>query len=146
MLGEVPEHSVLVYESNATESAQIGELSVECLLAAGCEGAVLDGGARDVSYVLENDFPLFTRYLTPTDSIPRGELLDWGTRAVVGGVDVAPGDVIVSDVDGVVVVPAAISTAVLREAEALADTEDAVRQAVRDGVDPLNAYERHGVF
>jgi regulator of RNase E activity RraA len=96
--------------------------------------------------VLENDFPLFTRYLTPTDSIPRGELLDWGTRAVVGGVDVAPGDVIVSDVDRVVVVPAAISTAVLREAEALADTEDAVRQAVRDGVDPLDAYERHGVL
>jgi regulator of RNase E activity RraA len=49
MLGEVPEHSVLVYETNATDSAQIGELSVECLLAAGCEWAVLDGGARDVS-------------------------------------------------------------------------------------------------
>lgn len=146
MLGVVPEHAVLVYETNATDSAQIGELSVECLLATGCRGAVLDGGARDVAYVLENDFPLFTRYLTPADAIPRWELLEWGTRAVVGGVDVSPGDMVVGDVDGVVVVPETISAEVLRDAEALAETEDEVRRAVREGVDPLEVYERHGVF
>jgi len=146
MLGDAPEHAVVVYETNATDSAQIGELSVECLMANGCRGAVLDGGARDLDYILQNDFPLFTRFRTPADAVPRWELLDWDTAAVVGGVEVAPGDVVVGDVDGVVVVPEAVAEEVLLEAEALAETEDGVREAVREGTHPLDAYEEFGVF
>jgi regulator of RNase E activity RraA len=146
MLGDAPENAVVIYETNATDSAQIGELSVECLMANGCRGAVLDGGARDLDYILENDFPLFTRFRTPADAVPRWELLDWDTTAVVAGVEVSPGDVVVGDIDGVVVVPGEIAEDVLREAEALADTEDAVREAVRDGTHPVDAYEEYGVF
>jgi regulator of RNase E activity RraA len=146
MLGDAPENAVVIYETNATDSAQIGELSVECLMANGCRGAVLDGGARDLGYILENDFPLFTRFRTPADAVPRWELLDWDTTAVVAGVEVSPGDVVVGDIDGVVVVPGEIAEEVLRDAEALADTEDAVREAVRDGTHPVDAYEEYGVF
>ena len=146
MLGDVPEHGVVVYETNSTDSAQIGELSVECLLANDVRGAVLDGGARDLRYILENDFPLFSRFETPADAVPRWKLLEWETDVVVGGVDVSPGDVVVGDIDGVVVVPEAISEPVLREAESLAGTEDSVREAVRDGTHPLEAYDNHGVF
>lgn len=146
MLGDAPEHAVVMYETNATDSAQIGELSVECLLANGCRGAVLDGGARDLDYILENDFPLFTAFCTPADAVPRWELLDWDTSAVVGGVEVSPGDIVVGDVDGVVVVPQEIAEDLLKEAEGLAETENAVRDAVRDGTHPLDAYEEYGVF
>lgn len=146
MLGGAPAESVVMYETNAKDSAHIGELSVECLMANGCRGAVLDGGVRDLDYILRNDFPLFTRYRTPADAVPRWEILDWDTDAVVGGVEVSPGDVVVGDVDGVVVVPREIATDVLREAEDLADTENHVRDAVRDGVHPLDAYEEYGVF
>jgi len=146
MLGDAPQDAVVMYETNAANAAQIGELSVECLLARDCRAAVLDGGARDVSFVLENDFPLFTRYCTPADAVPRWELLDWDTAAVVGGVEVEPGDVVVGDVDGVVVVPADIAVEVLQEAEELATTEDSVREAVRNGVDPVEAYDEYEVF
>lgn len=146
MLGDAPAHSVVMYESNADRSAQIGELSVECLQANECRGAVVDGGARDLAFILDTEFPLFTRYRTPADAVPRWELLSWDEPAVVGGVEVEPGDVVVGDVDGVVVVPREISADVLREAEALADTEDRVREAVRAGTDPLDAYDEHGVF
>lgn len=146
MLGDAPEDAIVMYETNATDSAQIGELSVECLMVNGCRGAVLDGGARDLDFILENDFPLFTRFRTPADAVPRWELLDWDTEAVVGGVEVSPGDVVVGDVDGVVVVPEAVAEEVLLEAEQLAETEDAVRDAVRDGVHPVDAYEEYGVF
>jgi len=146
MLGDAPEHGVVMYETNARDSAQIGELSVECLLANDCRGAVLDGGARDLDHILENDFPLFTKYCTPADAVPRWEILDWDSEAVVGGVDVTPGDIVVGDVDGVVVVPESIAVEILREAEELADTENDVRAAVRDGVHPVDAYEEHGVF
>lgn len=146
MLGDAPENAVVTYETNATDSAQIGELSVECLLANDCRGAVLDGGARDLDFILQNDFPLFTRFRTPADAVPRWEILDWNTDAVVGGVEVSPGDIVVGDVDGVVVVPKEIVEDVLREAEELADTENEVREAVREGVHPVDAYEDFGVF
>ena len=146
MLGDAPEHSVVMHETNSNDSAQIGELSVECLLANGARGAVLDGGARDIRYILQNDFPVFTKFETPADAVPRWEILEWDTDAVVGGVSVSPGDVVIGDVDGLAIVPESLRESVLQEAEALADTENSVRTAVRNGEHPLTAYEEYGVF
>lgn len=146
MLGDVPEHSVVMYDANDDHSAHIGELSVTSLQSRGCRGAVLDGGARDVSYILERDFPLFTRFETPADAVPRWEILEWGVTTVVGGVEVSPGDVVVADVDGVIVVPEDVAEEVLSEAEDLKETENQVREAVLDGALPLEAYEEYGKF
>lgn len=146
MLGDAPPHSVVMYETNADAAAQIGELSVECLQAGDCRGAVVDGGARDLDFILDTEFPLFTRYITPADAVPRWELLSWDEPAVVGGVEVRPGDVVMGDVDGVAVVPHEVAVDVLREAESLVDTEDQVREAVRAGTHPLDVYDEYGVF
>ncbi|MBX0297275.1 RraA family protein [Haloarcula nitratireducens] len=146
MLGDAPEHAVLAYQTNDDRAAHLGELSVVSLKARGARGAVVDGGVRDVAYVLEEEFPVFSRYRTPADAVPRWEILDWGSEAVVGGVEVAAGDVIVGDVDGVVVVPESVRVSVLEDAEDLADTENEVREAVRDGTAPIDAYDEYGVF
>lgn len=146
MLSAVPADAMLVYETNDEASAHIGELSVTALEETGCRGAVLDGGARDVSHILEYEFPVFSKYETPADAVPRWELLEWDVEAVVGGIEVTPGDVIVADVDGAVVVPRSIAPSVLEEAEAVASTENEVRAAVREGVSPLDAFNEHGKF
>ncbi len=59
---------------------------------------------------------------------------------------IEPGDWVVGDDDGVVVVPQAIAESVLVEAEKKAATESEVRVAVRTGMTPLEAYERYGTF
>lgn len=146
MLGEAPEHGVLTYQTNDDRAAHLGELSVTALAEQGCRGAVVDGCVRDVAYMLDHGFPVFTKHRTPADAVPRWEILDWDTAAVVGGVRVEPGDVVVADADGVVVVPEEIAEGVLVEAETLVDSESAVRDAVADGVSPLQAYEDHGTF
>ena len=64
----------------------------------------------------------------------------------VGGVEVRPGDVLVGDVDGVVCVPQDVAEDVLERAEAKAGTEDEIREAVREGTDPLDAYHEFGTF
>jgi regulator of RNase E activity RraA len=108
---------------------------------------VIDGGVRDADYILREDFPVFGRYVTPQDCVPRWELLAHGdVTIVVGGVRVAPGDWIVGDRDGVVVVPLSRLEDVLAEAERKVATEDEIREAVRGGTLPLDAYERHGTF
>ena len=104
MLGSVPPGHVSVYETNEDTSAHFGELSATSLASRGCAGAVLDGGVRDAEYILREDFPVFARYVTPQDCVPRWEVLAHGdVTVVIGGVQVAPGDWIVGDRDGLVV-------------------------------------------
>ncbi len=146
MFGDVPEDSVLMYQSNDDSFAHIGDLSANSMNARGVRGAVIDGGARDVAKILEIDFPVFRRYNTPADAVPRWEPIDWGVKTVVGGVEVKPGDIVTGNVDGVVVVPEDICEEVLLEAEEIVNTENKVRKAVKDGADPLEAYEKYGKF
>lgn len=146
MLGEAPEDAVLMYQTNDDRAAHIGELSVTALKESGCRGAVVDGGARDTTFMLDHGFPVFVRHQTPADAVPRWEVIDWDMTAVVGGVEVAPGDIVVGDMDGVVVVPRHLAEEVLVEAEELAESENEVREAVRDGMAPIDAYEKYGTF
>jgi regulator of RNase E activity RraA len=147
MLGSVPAGHVLVYQTNDTSSAQLGELSVTSLKARGCAGAVIDGGCRDIDFILGEDFPVFARHVTPQDCVLRWQLAGHGDVTVeIGGVGVSRGDYVVGDRDGIVIVPAAIVEDVLGEAEEKAATESAIRDAVREGMLPLEAYERYGTF
>lgn len=146
MLGDVPAGHVAVYACDHDVSAHLGELSVTSLKARGVAGCVLDGGCRDVRFILAAGFPVFTRFVTAEDSTWRWELEATQVPVTIGRVHIEPGDWIVGDDDGVVVVPAAIAEDVLAEAEGKAATESEIRAAVRDGVPPLEAYERFGTF
>jgi 4-hydroxy-4-methyl-2-oxoglutarate aldolase len=146
MLGAVPALHVAVYQTHDRSSAHLGELSVASLVARGCAGAVIDGGCRDVAAILGEGLPVFSRYVTPQDCVPRWELLRHSQEITVGGVRVAPGDWIVADADGIVVVPRAVCEEALARAEAVVATENEVRAAVRAGTLPREAFERHGKF
>jgi 4-hydroxy-4-methyl-2-oxoglutarate aldolase len=147
MLGSVPPGSVAVYETNDRSAAHFGELSATSLASRGCAGAVLDGGARDAEYILREDFPVFSRYVTPQDCVPRWELMAHGdVTIVVGGVRVSPGDWIAGDRDGLVIIPGESVEEILAEAEEKVATENEIRSSVRDGMLPLEAYERYGTF
>jgi regulator of RNase E activity RraA len=146
MLGAVPAEHVAVYACQQDVSAHLGELSVTSLKARGVAGCVLDGGCRDVRFILDERFPVFCRFVTPEDSTWRWELEATQVPVRIGPVRVEPGDWIVGDGDGVVVVPQAIAADVLTEAEEKAATEAEIRVAVRAGMPPLVAYERFGTF
>lgn len=146
MLGDVPAGHVAVYACNQDVSAHLGELSVTSLKTRGVAGCVLDGGCRDVRFILDEGFPVFARFVTPEDSTWRWELEATQVPVTIGRVVVEPGDWVVGDEDGVVVVPSAIAAEVLAEAERKAATESEIRDAVRGGMPPLEAYERYGTF
>ena len=146
LLGAVPRDAVLVVKSNDRVSAHFGELSAVAMKAKGVRGVVIDGATRDAEYILKERFPVFCRYRTPLDSLPRWRATEWGRPVTIGGVRVAPGDVVVGDLDGVAVVPNALALPVLLECERLLSTENRVRDAVRKGMAPLAAYEKFGVF
>jgi regulator of RNase E activity RraA len=147
MLGQVPAGHVAVYQTNDRSSAHLGELSVTSLKARSCAGAIIDGGCRDIDFILREDYPVFTRYTTPQDCSYRWQLVAHGDVTVrIGDVSVAPSDYIVADADGIVVVPSDVVIEVLEQAEAKVATESEIRDAVRAGALPLAAYERFGTF
>lgn len=146
MLGDAPSESVIAYQSRDEEAAHLGELSTTALQAQGCRGAVLDGGVRDIGHILEQEFPVFTKYRTPADAPPRWRLAEWDVPITIGPVEIRPGDILVGDVDGVVCVPKEIKAEVLDRAETTAQTENEVRSAIKNGVSPLDAYEQYGEF
>jgi 4-hydroxy-4-methyl-2-oxoglutarate aldolase len=146
MLGAVPAGHVSVYQTNDRSAAHLGELSVVSLMARGCAGAVIDGGCRDIGAILEEGLPVFSRYVTPQDCVPRWELLGHSRPITVGGVLISPGDWIIADADGIVAVPQDVLDEVLERAETLVATENSVRDAVRQGVLPLEAFKRLGKF
>ena len=148
MLGEVPAHHVVVYETHDEKrtAAHLGELSVVSLRTRGCAGAVIDGGCRDVEEIIRQEFPVFCRYTTPADAVARWQIERWNAPVTIGSVRVEPGAYVVADRDGIVVIPSALLGEVLARAEEVVATENEIREAVREGVTPLEAYDRFGIF
>lgn len=146
MLGSVPAGHVAVYQCNHARSAHFGELSATSLLARGVAGCVIDGGCRDTRFIVDEGLPVFARHVTPEDCTWRWSVTATQVPVTVGTVVVHPGDWVVGDEDGVVVVPQAVAADVLAEAEAKVGTESQIRVAVREGMSPLEAYERFGTF
>ncbi len=102
--GDVP---LLVVEQGVG-CASWGDLFSCAALGRGAAGVVIDGFARDAAAIEELRFPAFARGLSPLDTFARARVsgIDVETRA--GGVDVSPGDLVVGDTDGVVIVPRAL--------------------------------------
>jgi regulator of RNase E activity RraA len=146
LLGAVPRDGALVIQANDDVAAHFGELSAVAMKARGVRGVVVDGATRDSAYIMRERFPLFCRYRTPLDSLPRWLAVEWGRPVTIGGVRVSAGDMVVGDFDGIAVVPEHLVLDVLLECEALLDTENQVRDAVRRGMAPLAAYEKFGIF
>ncbi|QOR71809.1 RraA family protein [Ruania alkalisoli] len=132
-----------------TQAAHYGEMNATVGEACGVIGAVVDGGSRDTRFLLDRDFPVFCRYLTPVEAVGRWSYYDWQRTVALRGaitatVSVSPGDFIMGDVDGVVVIPRTVVVDVLERTEALIAQEKISRAEFRSGEDPVAVYRRHG--
>jgi regulator of RNase E activity RraA len=136
----------VVCQPHNSEVALMGELSAETLKHKGVRGYIVDGGSRDTDFVLALRFPVFCRFLTPSDIVERWIPDRFGEPITVGQVTIREGDYALGDRDGVVIVPGAVAEAVVARTEEVVATESQVRAAILSGMDPVEAYERYGKF
>jgi regulator of RNase E activity RraA len=146
MLGDLTHGDVIVSQPHDDISAHIGELSCETAKFRGVRGAVIDGGARDIDYILKLGFPVFCRYRTASDVMGRWKLVSYGQPIKIGNVTIRRGDFVVGDKDGVLVIPREITLEVLKKAEEVVHTENLVRKAILQGVHPVDAYRKYRRF
>ncbi len=126
-----------------------GDLLATAMQARGCVGVVVDGGVRDVAYLRQLGLPMMVRYCTPAQAISRWRVVDRQVPVQVRGalvdwVTVQPGDIVVADDDGVIIVPAALVSDVAAQVTAWASTESGARADIRAGMPLLDALDKYG--
>lgn len=146
LLAKAPAGHVVVCQPHNREVALMGELSAQTLAARGVLGYVVDGGSRDTELVLEQKFPVWCSFLTPSDIVARWIPDAYGAPIDIGGVTISTGDFLLADRDGVVIVPKAIAEEVVRRTEEVVSTESDMRKALVGGMDPVEAYNTYGKF
>ena len=146
LLSKAPAGHVVVCQPNNHEIALMGELSAQTLHARGVLGYVVDGGSRDTDLVLEQGFPVFCSFLTPSDIVERWIPDRYGEPVTIGTVTIATGDYLLGDRDGVVIVPRAIADEAVAKTEEVVATESDMRRALIEGMDPVAAYNKYGKF
>jgi 4-hydroxy-4-methyl-2-oxoglutarate aldolase len=123
---------IVVDAGGFPDMAILGELLCLVCKTKGVEGIVLDGGVRDIEGIRELGFAVFAKGIVPV-----GPLKDSPGSINVpihcGGVPVIPGDLVVGDMDGVVVVPQARIEEVLEKARSIQEKERKIRERIEEG-------------
>lgn len=128
-----PGHVLVIDAMRETGAASAGDIMLSRLKARGVLGAVTDGGFRDTVDIVALGFPAFhTRPATPSSPI-KLHPADLNLPIGCGGVAVYPGDIVVSDQDGVIILPKAIAEEVAAQAWAMTEYEAFAAAKVAEG-------------
>lgn len=142
--------AVIVVDGGARETALGGEMFARAALVRGLGGIVVDGGYRDMSYVAGCELPVYSRFVTPRAGTA-SQLGELQVPVTCGGVVVNPGDLVLGDDEGLVVLDPQRAGGVLDAALAVKNTEHEVVELLNGGstlsdafnlADHVNALQR----
>ncbi len=147
MLDEMHEDAFVVWDSSHDEkSTSWGGVMTATAKGKGIKAACLDGGIRDTHQILEADFPVFYKYRSSNGSLGRCLITHYQIALEIGSVIIKPGDVVLGDVDGVLVVPRDVAYEVLVRAEEIRENEKKIFGWVKEGQSARDITDKGGYF
>lgn len=145
-LDDLQEDEIYIASGGEMRCAYWGELLTATAKTRKAAGAVINGWHRDTPQVLEQNWPVFSRGCYAQDSSVRTQVVNYRCNIEVGGVMIAPGDLIFGDIDGVVVVPSKHILYVVEKALEKAKGEKQVRNAIENGMSATEAFAVFGIL
>jgi regulator of RNase E activity RraA len=124
---------VLVFDNGGKEISTWGGLASTAAKIRGIEGVLIDGACRDTDQIVELGFPVFTRHITPTTGKTRIKMLEVNGIIQCGGIRIRPGDIIVADGTGIVVVPQEKAHDILEKAQEAEKAEEHFVEQLKRG-------------
>lgn len=140
---------ISVWSGDGSGICYFGELIALGMKERGCVGALVDGGIRDVRWIGEHNFPVYARYCSAVQSIGRWRVTGSQQPVYLRGatnerVVINPGDFVLCDDDGGIVIPKAKVMHVLEAAEELTHKEILIRREIADGMTLQQALNKYG--
>jgi regulator of RNase E activity RraA len=136
-----PEGAVLVMDSRKdARAASAGSILITRLAMRGCAGVVTDGGFRDAEGIGRLDMPAYHQRPSAPTNLTLHEALDINVPISCGDAPVFPGDVLVGDGDGVMVIPAHLADEIAEECQGMETFEDFVLEQVQAGASVIGLY------
>ncbi len=123
-----------------------GELLSTAAANSGCKGVIVHGAVRDVGKMREMGFPVCATACNPYDSRNRQRVVDIDVAVEIDGVRFCPGDIVMADEDGIVVIPREIENEALTMALEKINAENISREAIKNGMKAVEAYQTFGVL
>jgi len=141
-----PDEILIAAAGGSPRSGIWGELLTTAARNQGCVGALIDGMVRDVAKIRAMGFPIFARGTCIYDSKDRQRVIDFDVPVEIDGVRFTPGDLVIADEDGIVVVPRMVEEIVIRKAWEKVHAENQVRDAIAGGMKATEAFRVFGVL
>lgn len=142
----LPDEILICAASGSNRSGIWGELLSTAAKNRGCVGAIIDGMVRDVRQMTKMDFPVWARGTNLLDSLHRQRVIDIDVVVEIDGIEFRPGELVIADIDGIVVVPRELETEAIRRAWEKVHAENITRDAIRGGMLASEAYRKYGVL
>jgi regulator of RNase E activity RraA len=141
-----PDDVLIAAAGGSTRSGIWGELLSTAAFNRGCVGAIVDGAVRDIAKMREMQFPVFALATSPYDSKDRQCVTKIDIPVEIDEVLFHPGELVIADIDGIVVVPRAAESEAVRLAWQKVHAENEVRSAIKNGMKATEAYHRFRVL
>lgn len=147
MLDEMHEDAFVVWDTTKDENATLwGGVMTATAKGKKVKAACIDGGIRDTHQILEANFPVFYKYRISNGSLGRCLITHYQVTLQIGSVTIKPGDVVLGDIDGVLVVPRALAYDVLLRAEEIIENEKQIFGWVKEGQSIQEITKKGGYF
>ena len=140
----LPGDVVVLDNQGRTDCTVWGDILTVTAKMKGVAGTVIDGVCRDVPTILQERYPIFSRGRFMMTGKDRVMVENTQVIVSIGGIQVKPGDILVGDDSGVVVVPQDMALKVIETAEGIEAAENAIVEAVKKGLSLREARERFG--
>ena len=147
MLDEMHEDAFVLWDTSRDEKATLwGGVMTATAKGKKVKAACIDGGIRDTHQILESDFPVFYEYRISNGSLGRCLISHYQIPIKIGDVTIKPGDIVMGDIDGVLIVPREIALEVLKRAEEIKENEKKIFGWVKEGQSIKQITDKGGYF